>query len=159
MDIRGTVSAPRVSAALLAFGTLCTLGTSLTDLCPVRSILAYGSAAALVISAVGMLLGWSSARMAARIVCWLDIFLFAMLVVPDREAAVFSGSYGYHTFCGVLAVYFPALRHLSRVRSPPNLGCYCFSSRSTVKPMPRRLGAAGFISSRMAERMAAIASS
>jgi hypothetical protein len=106
VDIRATLGAPRVCAVLLAFGALCTLGTSLTGLCAVRPILAYGSAAALVISAVGMLLGWSPARMVARIVCWLDIFLFAMLVVPDREDAVFSGSYGYHTFCGVLAVYF-----------------------------------------------------
>src|SRR5205807_1214070 len=34
-----------------------------------------------------------------------------------------------------------------------------FSPRSAVKPMPRRLGGVGFISSRIAERMAAIAAS
>ncbi len=34
-----------------------------------------------------------------------------------------------------------------------------FSVRSAVKPMPRRFGAGGFVSSRMAERMAVIASS
>ena len=34
-----------------------------------------------------------------------------------------------------------------------------FSLRSAVKPMPRRLGCGEFISSRMAERMAAMASS
>lgn len=34
-----------------------------------------------------------------------------------------------------------------------------FSLRSAVKPMPRRFGGGGFISSRMAESMAAIASS
>ena len=32
-----------------------------------------------------------------------------------------------------------------------------FSSRSAVKPMPRRLGGIGFMSSRIAERIAAIA--
>lgn len=106
VDIRAVLGAPRAGAVLLALGALCTVGTLLTDLCPMRPVLAYGSTAALVVTAVGMLLGWSWARLAGRIVCWVDVILFAMLVVPDREPAEFSGSYGYHTLCGVLAVYF-----------------------------------------------------
>jgi hypothetical protein len=106
VDVRAALGSPRACAALLALGALCTAGTSLTDLCPMRPVLAYGSTAALVITAVGVLRGWSGARMAARIVCWVGVFLFAMLIVPDREDAEFSGSNGYHTLCGVLAAYF-----------------------------------------------------
>jgi len=71
-----------------------------------RPALAYGSTAALAIAALGMLQGWKWARMAGRIVCWVNVFLFAMLVVPDWEEAEFSGSYGLHRLCGLLAAYF-----------------------------------------------------
>jgi hypothetical protein len=106
VDVRAALGSPRICGALLALGALCTAGTSLTDLCPMRPVLAYGSTAVLVATAVGVLRGWPGARMAARIACWLGVFLFAMLIVPDREDAEFTGSYGYHTLCGVLAGYF-----------------------------------------------------
>jgi hypothetical protein len=106
VDVRAALGSPRVCSALLALGALCTVGASLTDLCLMRPVLAYGLTAALVIAAVGVLRGWRGARMAAQIACWVGVFLFAMLIVPDREDAEFSGSYGYHTVCGVLAGYF-----------------------------------------------------
>ena len=106
VEIRAVLGAPRACAVLLALGALCMVGTLLTSLCPMRPVLAYGSTVALVVTAVGMLVGWSWARLVGRIVCWVDVFLFAMLVVPDREDTQLSGSYGYHTPCGVLAAYF-----------------------------------------------------
>jgi hypothetical protein len=71
-----------------------------------RPGLAYGLAIALATTALGMLLRWSWARTAGRIVCWVNVFLFAMLVVPDWDDAMVSGSYGLHKLCGVLATYF-----------------------------------------------------
>jgi hypothetical protein len=71
-----------------------------------RPGLAYGLTAALAMAALGMLLGWGWARIAGRIVCWVNVFLFAMLVVPDWDDAMFTGSFGLHKLCGVLAAYF-----------------------------------------------------
>jgi hypothetical protein len=44
--------------------------------------------------------------MAGRIVCWVNLVLFAMLVVPDWDDAMTSGSYGLRRLCGVPAAYF-----------------------------------------------------
>ena len=107
VDARAVLGSPRVCGALLALGALCTVGTSLVNLCPMRPALANGSTAVLAITAVGVLRGWRGARLAARIACWVGVFLFAMLIVPDREDAEFTGSYGYHTLCGVLALVCP----------------------------------------------------
>jgi hypothetical protein len=71
-----------------------------------REGLAYISTAALAITALGMTLGWSWARMVGRIVSWVNVFLFAMLVVPDWDDAMASGAQRLHTLCGVLAGYF-----------------------------------------------------
>jgi hypothetical protein len=106
VDIRTRLGAPRAGAVLLALGALCAAGGSLTDLCFMRPGLAYASTAALAITALGMLRGWSWARTAGRIVCWVNVVLFAMLVVPDWDDAMTSGSYRLHTLCGVLAAYF-----------------------------------------------------
>ena len=105
-DIRARLGSPRTGAALIAFGALCAIGASLTGPCAMRPGLAYGSTAALAITALGMLRGWSWARTAGRIVCWVNVVLFAMLVVPDWDDAMTSGSYGLHRLCGVLAAYF-----------------------------------------------------
>jgi hypothetical protein len=94
VDIRATLGTPRAGAVLLALGALCAVGASLTDLCSMRPGLAYGSTAALAITALGMLRGWSWARTVGRIVCWVNVVLFAMLVVPDWDDAMTSGSYG-----------------------------------------------------------------
>ena len=106
VDIRATLGTPRAGAVLLALGALCAVGASLTDPCSMRPGLAYGSTAALAITALGMLRGWGWARTAGRIVCWVNVVLFAMLVVPDWDDAMTSGSYGLHRLCGVLAAYF-----------------------------------------------------
>ena len=89
--------APRIGATLLAIGALLTVGATLTDLCPMRPALAYMSTAALALTALGIALAWSWARMAGRIVSWINVFLFAMLVVPDWDDAMVSGAYGLHT--------------------------------------------------------------
>jgi hypothetical protein len=68
--------------------------------------LAYASTAALIITALGMGLGWAWARMAGRVIAWANVFLFAMLVVPDWDDAMVSGSQGLHIICGLLAAYF-----------------------------------------------------
>jgi len=106
VPIKTALGGQRGGATLLALGALLTLGSSLTALCPMRPSLAYTSAVALAATSLGMLLGWSWARTVARIVCWVDVFLFAMLVVPDWDDAMKSGVYGLHTLCGVLAAYF-----------------------------------------------------
>jgi hypothetical protein len=106
VPIRAVLGGQRGGASLLALGALFTLGLSLTALCPMRPILAYASTIALAATSLGMLLGWSWARTVARIVCWVDVFLFAMLVVPDWDDAMKSGVYGLHTLCGVVAAYF-----------------------------------------------------
>ena len=61
---------------------------------------------ALAITAMGLALGWRWARLAGRVVAWLNVLLFAVLLVPDREDAVLNGTSGLHTICGVLAAYF-----------------------------------------------------
>jgi hypothetical protein len=106
VDIKAKLGTPRAGAALLASGALCSLGAAFTSLCPMRPALAYGSTAALAITSLGTLLGWGWARMVGRVVCWANVILFAMLVVPDWDDAMTSGSYGPHTLCGVLAAYF-----------------------------------------------------
>ena len=106
VPIRAVLGGQRGGATLLALGALFTLGSSLTALCPMRPSLAYTLTVALAAMSLGMLLGWSWARMLARIVCWVNVFLFAMLVVPDWDDAMKSGLYGLHTLCGVLAAYF-----------------------------------------------------
>lgn len=105
-NIRLMLGAPWIGAVLLAIGVLLLIGVVLTGLCPMRQGLAYVSAAALAITAWGMMLGWNWARMAGRIVSWINVFLFAMLVVPDWDDAMVSGAQGLHTLCGVFAGYF-----------------------------------------------------
>jgi hypothetical protein len=104
--IKAALGTPRAGAALLALGALCPIGALLTGLCPIRESLAYASTAALAITALGMALGWAWARMAGRVITWANVFLFAMLVVPDWDDAMVSGAQGLHTICGVLAAYF-----------------------------------------------------
>jgi hypothetical protein len=104
--IKAALGTPYVGAALLAFGALCPIGASLTGICPIRESLAYASTAALTVTALGMVFGWTWARLAGRVVAWANVFLFAMLVVPDWDDAMASGAQGLHTVCGVLAAYF-----------------------------------------------------
>jgi hypothetical protein len=105
-DIRALLGAPRAGAVLLALGALCTVGASFTGWCVMRPALAWASTAALAITSMGMFLGWRGMRPIARIVCWAVFVLFALLVVPDWDDAMTSGSYGLHKLCGVLAGYF-----------------------------------------------------
>ena len=104
--IKAALGTSRAGAALLAFGALCPIGASLTGLCPIRESVAYASTVALGIAALGMALSWTWARMAGRVLTWMNAFLFAMLVVPDWDDAMVSGVQGLHTICGVLAAYF-----------------------------------------------------
>jgi hypothetical protein len=104
--IKAALGTPCVGAALLAFGALCPIGASLTGICPIRDNLAYASTAALAITALGTFFGWTWARLAGHVVAWANVFLFAMLVVPDWDDAMVSGAQGLHTICGVLAGYF-----------------------------------------------------
>jgi hypothetical protein len=71
-----------------------------------RPALAYGSNIAMAIAVFGMLRDWTWARITGRVLCWINVFLFAMLVVPDWDEAEFTASYGLHYWCGVLAAYF-----------------------------------------------------
>lgn len=105
-NIRAVLGGQRAGAVMLAVGALFALGSSLTALCPMRPSLAYASTVALAVTSAGMLLGWPWVRPAARIVCWVEVVLFAMLVVPDWDDAMTSGVYGLHSLCGVLAAYF-----------------------------------------------------
>lgn len=105
-DIRAMLGAARAGAALLALGALCPVGASLTGLCAMRPVLAWASTAASAITSLGMLLGWRWVRTVARVVCWVNGVLFALLVVPDWDDAMASDSYGLHIPCGVLAAYF-----------------------------------------------------
>lgn len=79
---------------------------ALTGVCAVRENVAYVSGAALAIAALGVALGWGWARMVGRVVAWLNVALFAMLVVPDWDDAMLTGSQGLHLGCGVVAAYF-----------------------------------------------------
>ena len=108
VPIRAVLGGQRAGVVLLALGALFTLGSSLTGLCPMRPSLAYASTVALAATGLAVLLGWGWgwARTAARVICWINVFLFAMLVVPDWDDAMTSGVYGLHTLCGVLAAYF-----------------------------------------------------
>jgi hypothetical protein len=105
-NIKLMLGAPRIGAVLLAIGVLLLTGVVFTGLCPMRQGLAYGSASALAITALGLVLDLNWARMAGRIVSWINVFFFAMLVVPDWDDAMVSGAQGLHTLCGVLAGYF-----------------------------------------------------
>jgi hypothetical protein len=124
-DIRAMFGAPRIGAVLLAIGALLPVGTVLTGLCPMRYVLAYVSTAALAITALGMALGWGWSRMVGRIVSWINVLLFSMLVVPDWDDAMAGGAQGLHALCGGLAVYF--------LLCAMSLG---FSSASRVKASP-----------------------
>ena len=70
---------------------------------------------------------------------WINVFLFAMLVVPDWDDAMVSGAQGLHTLCGVLSGYFLLcaisldLGKPSRVK---NLLRICYKSRAP--PLWRR---------------------
>lgn len=75
-------------------------------MCGVQPGVAYGSTAVLALAALGIGLGWTWARQFGRIAAWLNVLLFAMLIVPDREDAVLTGVEGLHVVCGVIAVYF-----------------------------------------------------
>jgi len=75
-----------------------TRGTAADDTFLARSCVAF--------TALGMSLGWGWSRMVGRIVSWINVFLFAMLVVPDWDDAMASGAQGLHALWGVLAVYF-----------------------------------------------------
>lgn len=105
-DIRSMLGAPRIGAVLLAIGALLPVGAAFTGLCPMRQGLTYVSTAALASTAAGVALGLNWARMAGRIVSWINVFLFAMLVVPDWDDAMVSGAHRLHTPCGLLAGYF-----------------------------------------------------
>ena len=104
--IRAVLGGQRAGVTLLALGALFTLGSSLTGLGPMRPSLAYASTVALAATGLGVLLGWAWTRTVARVICWVNVFLFAMLVVPDWDDAMTSGVYGLHTLCAVLAAYF-----------------------------------------------------
>jgi hypothetical protein len=60
----------------------------------------------LEVTALGIILSWTWARLAGRILSWVNVFLIAMMVVPDWDDAMFYTSFGLHRLCGVLAVYF-----------------------------------------------------
>ena len=106
VNVRSTLASPRVGIALLIVGGLCLLSSVLTGLCRVQPVLAYLSAGMLMIAALGIGIGWPWARMLGRVIAWLNVFLLAMLVVPDWDDAVLTGSQGLHIVCGMLAVYF-----------------------------------------------------
>jgi hypothetical protein len=106
MEIKQVLESNRASVFLLAIGSLCPVGASIFGVCPIQPSVAYVSTALLVLAAVGVGYGWPWARMFGRIVVWLNIVLFAMLVVPDWDDAVLTGSQRLHVECGVIAGYF-----------------------------------------------------
>jgi hypothetical protein len=75
-------------------------------MCRIQPGIAYGSTAMLALAALGIGLGWTWARQLGRVAAWLNVFLFAMLVVPDWDDAVLTGAQGLHIACGAIAVYF-----------------------------------------------------
>ena len=91
---------------LLALGAILPVGSVLTGWCRIQPILAYSSTAILALVALGVGLGWPLARPLGRIAAWLNVFLFAMLVVPDWDDAVHGGPQGLHIACGAIAAYF-----------------------------------------------------
>ena len=106
MDIRARLVTPQSGAAALALGVLLLVGTCVTGVCQMQDGLAYALIAALSACAVGTLVGWKWARMAGRIVSWVGVALFAMMIVPDWDDAVLHDAYGLHRICGGLAIYF-----------------------------------------------------
>lgn len=97
---------PRLSAALLPLGALFLVGAQLTGMCELRAWLVYTLVVALAVAAVGILVDKQWARMLGRIVCWVTVFLFAMMIVPDWDDAMFRDSYELHGGCALIAAYF-----------------------------------------------------
>jgi hypothetical protein len=97
---------PRGGIALLLLGALLVAGAVLTGMCRVQPAIAYGSVAALGLASLGIGLGWRWSRLFGRVVAWLNVFLFAMLVVPDWDDAVLTDQQGLHYACGAIALYF-----------------------------------------------------
>ena len=106
VDARESLGSSRTGVVLLTLGALCPVGSVLTGLCRIQPNLAYASTAVLGLAAMGIGLGWPWARLLGRVAAWLNVFLFAMLVVPDWDDAVRNGSQGLHIACGVVAGYF-----------------------------------------------------
>jgi len=105
-NISAALGTPRVGIVLLALGALCTAGSAVTGVCRIQPSIAYGSTAVLALAALGIGLGWTWARKLGRVAAWLNVFLFAMLVVPDWDDAVLTDVQGLHIGCGAIAVYF-----------------------------------------------------
>jgi hypothetical protein len=96
----------RSGITLLLVGALLVAGAVLTGMCRVRPAIAYGSVAALGLASLGIGLGWGWSRLFGRVVAWLNVFLFAMLVVPDWDDGVLTDKQGLHYACGAIALYF-----------------------------------------------------
>jgi hypothetical protein len=90
----------------LVVGAALVIGSALTGMCRVQPTIAYGSAAVLLLAALGTGLGWSWTRLIGRIAAWLNVLLFAMLVVPDWDDAAITGKQALHFSCAAIALYF-----------------------------------------------------
>jgi membrane-bound ClpP family serine protease len=121
-SISATLSTPRVGIVLLVLGALCIIVSTLTGMCRVQPSIAYGSAAVLALTALGIGIGWMWARQLGRVIAWLNVFVFAMLIVPDREDAVLTDFQGLHVACGVIAAYFVLCAVILGLRSRRDTG-------------------------------------
>jgi hypothetical protein len=100
------MGAPVASIASLVLGAAIVVGSALAGMCRVQPTIAYGSAAVLLLAALGIGLGRGWARLVGRIAAWLNVLLFALLVVPDWDDAALTGKQALHFGCAAIALYF-----------------------------------------------------
>ena len=91
---------------MLLFGVLFTYIASAAGFYEISKEILYSLLAMLLIAAVGLLARQNWAKTVAIVVSWLNVLIFAVLVVPDRDEAMLGNLVGLNVTCGLLAAYF-----------------------------------------------------